>query len=98
RGPMASFDAGATWRPLGIGERVVSAAVRDGDPILYVEGGYYIVDAGGHVQLVRADDEPKDEVLDEADEEELEREEHPLGERPLRTAIEHGFPDGAASV
>jgi hypothetical protein len=43
RGPMATFDAGATWRPLGVKERVIAAAVRDGDPILYVDGGYYLI-------------------------------------------------------
>jgi len=98
RGPMASFDAGATWRTLGITEQVSSASVRDGDPVLNIDGGYYIVDAGGHVQLVRTDDEDKDEPADETEEEEPEHEEHPLGERPLRTAVEHGFPDTPTSA
>jgi hypothetical protein len=99
RGPMASFDAGATWRPLAIKERVTGAAVRDDDPVLYVDGGYYLLDASGHVQLVRTDDEStNEEPADESEEEEVEREQHPLGDRPLRVAVEHGFPDTPSSV
>ena len=52
RGPLATFDAGATWRPVGIPERVAGAAVLRGDPVLVTPtSAQYAVDAHGVVTL-----------------------------------------------
>lgn len=97
-GPMASFDAGATWRPLTLDKPVTSAGVVDGDPVLYVDKGYYRVDVRGHLQLVRADEELELEDEDDGSEQPAEHDGHPLGERPLRAAIEHGWPDSSSTA
>jgi len=100
RGPMASFDAGASWRPLGITQPVVSAGLRDGDTVLYVAGGYYRLDVRGHLQFVR-DEDRAIEATEEADSPSAPRgkgDGHPLGDRPLRVAIERGWPDSKTTA
>ncbi|MBW2454946.1 MAG: hypothetical protein JRI68_10560 [Deltaproteobacteria bacterium] len=100
RGPMASFDAGASWRPLGITQPVVSAGLRDGDTVLYVAGGYYRLDVRGHLQFVRDEDSHaiQPEPSDGAPARPAKADEHPLGDRPLRVAIERGWPDSKTSA
>ena len=96
RGPMITFDAGASWRPLAIEQRIHSAAAVAGDPFLYVDGGYYRIDHRGQIQFVRADDLEggvEKPVGDEDRGDEAKVEESPLGPRPLRTVIERGVPD-----
>jgi hypothetical protein len=99
RGPMASFDAGATWRPLSISQRVLSAAVVEGDPVLYVDDGYFRVDVSGQLSFVRSDQAPPEDIEEDGDDPgEPLADGHPLGRRPLRVAIEHGYPDSTTSA
>ena len=49
RGPLATFDAGLTWRSLGVTEKPVAVGIFDGDPAVIVNGGRYVVDARGLV-------------------------------------------------
>ena len=99
RGPLATFDAGASWWPLGIEQAVVAAGLRDGDPVLYVDDGYYRLDADGHLQLVRSADEADDDVSAVVGDEVAEHGQgHPLGDRPLRVAVERGYPDTTSTA
>ncbi len=90
RGPLATFDAGASWWPLGISERVDAAATIDGDPVLFVGRGYYRLDEAGHLQLVRTVERHEDD--DEVDEPpaHVDRPGADLGSHPLRTAVARG--------
>jgi hypothetical protein len=94
RGPLASFDAGATWWPLGVSEEVEAAATLNGDPVLYVPGGYYRLDAQGHLQLIRNDDDEAAGDASDDREPQGESAESVLGRRPLRVAVTQGFPVG----
>jgi hypothetical protein len=93
RGPLATFDAGATWRPLGIREPVGLISVVDGDPSVMVPSGSYAVDARGRVSFA-----PQPSEADELEPEDAHGGDAgpaggPLGRRPLRAAIEDGWPD-----
>jgi hypothetical protein len=92
RGPLASFDAGASWWPLGIAQTVDAAATVDGDPVLYVDDGYFRLDVAGHLQLVRRDVDIDAEEDVTPPEPEPDRRAFGLGKRPLRTAILRGIP------
>ncbi len=100
RGPMASFDAGASWRPLGISQPVISTGLRDGDTVIYVAGGYYRLDVRGHLQFVRDEDSHSEqpEPSAGAPERPNKADEQPLGDRPLRVAIERGWPDSQTTA
>jgi hypothetical protein len=98
RGPLATFDAGATWSPLALSEDVASAALLEGDPVLYVGTGSYRVDAGGHLQYVSYEGAAVEETVEEEAPADHKRATHPLGERPLRTAITRGWPDTSESA
>lgn len=89
RGPLVTFDAGSTWLPLPVDGRVSSAGVFRGDPVVYTSSGQYRVDARGQVHRLRLD-EGKNPVDDEGPDPVS----HPLGKRPLRRIIEHGWPIG----
>jgi len=91
RGPLATFDAGATWLPLPVEGNVSTAGVYRGDPVLYTATGSYRVDGQGQVHRLRSDSGggPRGDVEDEK------MVQHPLGKRPLRRIIEHGWPIGA---
>jgi hypothetical protein len=91
RGVLATFDAGTTWRPLDIPERPTAITVIGGDPALLVAGGKYLVDARGNVTF-RADPPPMDDADDKPDA--AGRPPGPFGKRPLRAAVEDGWPDG----
>ncbi len=96
RGPLVTFDAGMSWRPLGIGEPLNSATVIDGDPVLNGASAAYRIDAAGHVQLIPYDlgDAPPED-----DNEPLTAPpRHPLGERPLRAILLGGWPDSNKSA
>lgn len=100
RGPLATFDAGVSWRPLGIDERVnsMSMASAEGDPVLYVPSGSYRLDAAGHLQFVAYQESAPPAAGDEDDDTEPSPPpEHPLGSRPLRTALTTGWPDSKDS-
>ena len=99
RGPLATFDAGATWRSVGIAEKPLSVDVVSGDPAVTVAGGRYLVDARGAVTF-RPDAareaglvEPAADAGDTAA-----RQAGPLGKKPLRAAIEDGFPDSLTTA
>ena len=84
RGPLATFDAGATWVPLGISEAVESLSVEN-DAILIktqVQGRTYALDADGSLAPYlppSAKAKPSEEP-------------RPSRGRPLRLAIERGCP------
>lgn len=101
RGALATYDAGASWHPVPLpdGAVVRAARVRDANPVVSTpSSGTYEVDAMGHVRRLDegaggggsdADDAapngaapPVPGTMDE----------HPLGRRPLRRIIEHGWP------
>ena len=96
RGPLATFDAGLTWRPIGIKERVTSIPIVDGDPLVVVNGGQYTLSPRGVVTF--RPDAPPELAEDEGVEEERSRPPGPLGRRPLRAAIEDGWPDSDATA
>jgi len=91
RGVLATFDAGTTWRPIDVPERPTAITVIGGDPALLVPGGKYVIDARGNVTF-RADPP----VMDDADgkPDAGARPAGPFGKRPLRAAVEDGWPDG----
>jgi hypothetical protein len=102
RGPLVTFDAGASWRPLGVSQRVLSAQAQGGQPVLYVEGGQIRIDARGRVSFLAEAPRGADATdgVDDAREDA-----HPLaaarrllGDRPLRTLVEHGWPIDASTV
>ncbi len=90
RGPLVTFDAGATWLPLPIDGGVRTAGVYRGDPVLYTSSGSFRVDAGGQVHRLQL--EGAASALGSEDEPEVAT--HPLGKRPLRRIIENGWPIG----
>lgn len=101
RGPLATFDAGRTWRSLDIRERVLAASSTSspfgdppaaGDPVLSVVGGSYLVDGRGEVTF-----RPSEAVVGH-DEPERTRTAGPAGHRPLRAALEDGWPDSPSSA
>jgi len=90
RGPMATFDAGESWHPLDISARVVTASVLAGDPVLFVQdGGHYRIDSRGRVHFVAATTDHDDDAQHPA------RRAQP---RPLRLAVERGWPDSDRSA
>lgn len=95
RGPLTTFDAGSTWRPLALTERPTAVGVVDGDPIVIVNGGRYQVSARGAVTY-RSDPGSSGAPRDDADP--ALHPHGPLGNSPLRTAIEDGFPDGPSTA
>lgn len=90
RGPLATFDAGASWWPLGVSERVDAATTIDGDPVLFVGQGYYRLDEAGHLQLVRAVERDRDDEEIEEPPTPLDRGGADLGSHPLRTVVARG--------
>ncbi len=90
RGVLATFDAGATWRPLSLPERPTAILVVDGEPMIFVPQGKYVLDARGNLTF-------RSNITAETDDEGLETKlptpRGPFGKRPLRAAIEDGFPD-----
>ncbi|WP_437639925.1 hypothetical protein [Sorangium sp. So ce854] len=91
RGLLVTFDAGATWRPIDVDARPTSLAVIGGDPAVMTANGFYSVDARGGVTY-RAFETPEDAQETPA------RAHGPLGRRPLRAAVEDGWPDSSATA
>ena len=99
RGPLATFDAGLTWRSLDLGVRAQGVGIVDGDLAVLVAGGRYVVDARGGVTH-RTDAREKgarDHTEDPAPSVEA-RKAGPLGRRPLRAAVEDGWPDSKTTA
>ncbi|AUX41992.1 hypothetical protein SOCE26_034170 [Sorangium cellulosum] len=91
RGLLVTFDAGTTWREVEIEGRPTALSVIGGDPAVVTANGFYAVDARGGVTY-RALEEPEDA------EEPPARAPGPLGRRPLRAAVEDGWPDSSATA
>lgn len=99
RGPLVTFDAGTTWRPLGLPERPGTITAVTGDPTVFVTGGKYVIEASGAMRF--HPDPPRKIATDkdrDASETKLGRPAGPLGKRPLRAAIEDGFPEEGRSA
>jgi hypothetical protein len=94
-GPLATFDAGATWRPLGIDQLVSSVPILDGDPAILVSGGRYVLDTRG-VLTYRPDPPRSTEPQD--DDTPPQASPGPFGRKPLRAAVEDGFPESATTA
>lgn len=95
RGPLATFDAGATWRPVGVRERVTAIPTVHGDPTILVANGQYRVDSRGSVTF-RTEAPQAGEPQDS--EEPAGRPAGPFGRRPLRAAVEDGWPDSETTA
>jgi hypothetical protein len=91
RGPLATFDAGATWRPLGLAERPLAIFAGGGEALVSVAGGQYVVDPRGRVTF-RAD-APREVGAPHDEPDPPGRAPGPLGPKPLRAAIEDGWPE-----
>ncbi|WP_437329738.1 hypothetical protein [Sorangium sp. So ce381] len=91
RGLLVTFDAGATWREVEIDARPTSVAVVGGDPAVMTASGLYAVDARGGVTYRAL------EVSDDVHEPPA-RAQGPLGRRPLRAAVEDGWPDSSTTA
>lgn len=94
RGVLATFDAGATWRPLGLSERISSIAIVDGDPTISVAQGKYVLDARGNLTFRANTSVETDEGVDVKPS----APRGPFGKRPLRAAVEDGFPDSSETA
>lgn len=101
-GTMATFDAGATWRRLPVQGRVLGITPSSMDPddgdeaIVQVQGGEYRVTAEGHVAFSTSthatrSGSPPAEVTPS-------RPPGPLGRKPLRVALERGYPDSPTTA
>ena len=99
RGPLATFDAGESWRPLAIAATVRSVTVSAGDPLVLSDQGAYRLAADGSLELVR-DSDGGGAATDEEDDarDASPRKASPLGKHALRRAVEHGYPDGPSSA
>ncbi|MBL8740927.1 MAG: hypothetical protein JNK04_07535, partial [Myxococcales bacterium] len=105
-GTFATFDAGATWRKLAIGGRVRSIEPASTDPedgdeaAINTDTGSYRLSADGH--LTFAPGAPQQRFATPPGEPQRGDGKRsaagPLGRRPLRVAIERGYPDGADSA
>jgi hypothetical protein len=92
RGPLATFDAGASWRALGINERVVAVTARDGVIAVDTALGRYTVDARGGLLFSPIPAGGRGDGAREA------AKAGPLGKSPLRAAVEDGWPDSATTA
>jgi hypothetical protein len=93
RGALATFDAGATWHPLGA--QVGSVAPLDGKVVLAVGGRPFALDSAG--VLLPLENEGSSSSLaplglDKASP--ATAKPRPLGARPLETAVLHGYASG----
>ncbi len=103
RGPLTTFDAGASWQSLGISEGITDMMVVEGDPVLNARSGLYRVDARGNLHFeeytpasrkqhvagsaLRGRHTPKEEAPPGVPRD------HALGDRALRTVLTKGWPD-----
>ncbi|WP_156041286.1 hypothetical protein [Chondromyces apiculatus] len=93
RGVLATFDAGTTWQPVRVERKVSDLRLVGGDPAMMTSDGFYAVDARGNVTF-------RPPLAGEEDEALAVRPPGLLGRRPLRAAVEDGWPeaDGTAVV
>jgi hypothetical protein len=99
RGPLITFDAGATWRAVDLHERTLAVGVVDGNPAVMVPGGRYVIDPRGMVTYRTDHPDPRDHVTpDEPTPRGDAARQSPLGKRPLRAVVEDGWPDTATTA
>ncbi|MFO0760635.1 MAG: hypothetical protein U0359_29425 [Byssovorax sp.] len=96
RGPLTTFDAGGTWRPVGVSERATAVGIVNGDPTVMTSAGRYQIDARGLVTFRSDGPREVDALLAELAA--SSRAPGPLGKRPLRAALEDGWPDSPTSA
>ncbi len=89
RGPLATFDAGQTFRPVPVHDIVNTVENRGGNLLLNTPSGAYTLDARGNLTFEPPRQEGATEPQDEWAETTAPT---PLGRRPLRTAVLRGFP------
>jgi hypothetical protein len=97
RGALATFDAGATWHPLG--PSVTSAAPFDGSVLVSSGGKRFVLDSTGVLLPLGADEAPPGTTARTAPVPFVKgtlagSKLRPLGPRPLETAVLHGFASG----
>ena len=95
RGALATFDAGNTWRPVPLdGVNVNQLGVKDGDFALDTPRGRFMLSAGGELSRDEAPREgPQAPGGNEAPAKVgVLANVRPFGRRPLRAAIEDGWP------
>jgi hypothetical protein len=98
RGVVATFDAGGSWHPLGLAHAELAA--EDGGIVVAAAGKRFLLTASGREQPLgaAAAEAPRPEAAPKS----ARRLPAPLpfGERPLETAVLHGYPsdDGTALV
>ena len=85
QGPLATFDAGTTWVPLGIEGSIRGCELDDDAIVIRTKSSAYALDADGRVAVHT--DKPRTTTHDAG-----ETPSGPLGRRPLRAAIERGVP------
>lgn len=99
RGPLVTFDAGTTWKALDLPERPNIITAVTGDPMLFVKGGRYVIDAAGAMRFYpEAPRKPGTDKDKDGDDVKAGRPPGPLGKKPLRAAIEDGFPEAGRSA
>lgn len=92
RGPLVTFDAGTSWRPVGLTQRASTITAVTGDPTLFVSGGRYVIDAAGAMRFHPDPPRKYGTDRDKAEDEKVGRPPGPLGKKPLRAALEDGIP------
>lgn len=85
RGPLATFDAGETWIPLGIQKPILGLEVEGDDIVIKTQNKTYALDGHGQLSTHAPSSPPADTVPSRGLS-------GPLGRRPLRAAIERGYP------
>ncbi|MFO0554245.1 MAG: hypothetical protein U0271_38045 [Polyangiaceae bacterium] len=104
-GTFATFDAGATWRKLNLASRVrmISPSSEDADDgdeaLISVDGGVYTLTADGHLTFTQgANDGDSGMMVGTFGTDTKGTPPGVLGRKPLRVALEKGYPDSATSA
>ncbi len=95
RGPVATFDAGMSWRPIALGDQPVlrAGAADSGDLVLDTTVGRYTLGATGTVQKVTSSEPFPGRGGAPTNAGAGASPPGPLGPRPLRAALADGWPD-----
>jgi hypothetical protein len=92
RGLVATFDAGATWRPLPPVDGLARIGEQGGDPALFTASGTWALRGDGRLVLAPSDESARATTPPRPDTEDAFR------GKPLRAALEDGWPDGAGTA
>src|SRR5690606_7348145 len=93
RGLLATFDAGATWRPLPHVPGAQRLAIVDGDPAVVAPGAVWVLRGDGRFSPQPPAVEPAAEAAAAA-----RAARAPFDGQPLRAAVENGWPDGEGTA